>query len=99
MKLIQYTGPFKAGETINVPAKTDCTYTHIGIQVPYTERMINLMNKKIPLDLQINGIDYRINDTGILEFTDTSILSFTIKFLRDMPMETIVDITYLITDI
>lgn len=99
MKLIQYTGPFRAGETINVPAEIDCTYTHIGIQIPHREPMINLMNKSIPLDLQINGMGYRINDTGILEFTETSALSFTIKFLKDMPMETTVDISYLITDI
>lgn len=34
MDLIQYKGPFKAGETIEVPAVTGYTYVHIGIQVP-----------------------------------------------------------------
>lgn len=99
MKLIQYTGPFVAGETINIPAEIDQTYTHIGIQVPHREPMINLMGKMIPLDLQINGKEYRINDTGILEFDDTSELSFTIKFLRDMPMETTIEVSYFVKDI
>lgn len=99
MKLIQYTGPFSAGQIIKVPAETDQTYTHIGIQIPNREPMINLMNKAIPLDVLINDIQYRINDTGILEFDETSELSFTIKFLQDMPTETIVDISYLIKDV
>lgn len=34
MKLLQLTGPFSAGQTINIPAQQNCTYVHIGIQIP-----------------------------------------------------------------
>lgn len=99
MKLIQYTGPFSAGEVIKAPAETDRIYTHIGIQIPNRESMINLVNSAIPLDIVINEVQYRINDTGILEFDEMSEISCTIQFLQDMPMETIIDISYKMSDI
>lgn len=99
MKLLQYIGPFKSGDIITVPAMTDCTYTHIGIQIPNREYIQNITNKKTSADIIANDKEYRINDKGILEFDETAELTWNIKFLKDMPFEAIIDIAYDIKDI
>lgn len=101
MKIFQYRGPFTTNEEddIYIAPQTDTTYVHIGIQVPYRERMINLMNQGIPIDVEINSKEYRINDTGMLEFENSEELSLNIHFLQDLPEESILDIMYDVEDL
>ena len=101
MKILQYRGPFTTSkeDDIYVAPIMDTTYVHIGIQIPYREPMINLMNQGIPVDIRFNGQDYRINDTGILEFENTEELELNIHFLQDLPEESILDIVYDVKDL
>lgn len=94
MKLIQYTGPFSAGQTITIPAQIDYTYVHIGIQVPKRQPIHLITDVALPIDLTFNDVGYRINDTGILEFDETTESEINIKIERDLPWESIIDIAY-----
>ena len=94
MKLIQYTGPFSAGQTITIPAQLDYTYVHIGFQVPKRLPIELIDNTALPIDFTFNGVGYRVNNTGILEFDETTESSIEIKIERDLPWESIIDIAY-----
>ena len=98
MKLVQYSGPFNANETITIPAEYGTTYVHIGVQVPYRYPIAHT-DERLSADLEIgsSSADYksfRINDRGILEFEDITNASMHVKFLKNLPMESIVDIAY-----
>lgn len=88
MKLKQYTGPFINNQTIS--AATDgvsYTFVQIGIQVPQVEFYV-------PLFL-INNVPYEISSgNDIIEFTNFKESSLDIRFLRDLPSETIIDIGF-----
>lgn len=94
MKLIQYTGPFSAGQTIIIPAQTDYAYVHIGIQIPKRQPIALITETALPVDITFNGVGYRVNDTGILEFDETTETTIDIKIERDLPWESIIDIAY-----
>lgn len=94
MKLIQYTGPFTAGQTITIPAQIDYSYVHIGIQIPKRQPIALITNAALPIDLTFNGVGYRVNETGILEFDETTENAIDIKIERDLPWESIIDIAY-----
>lgn len=94
MKLIQYTGPFSAGQTITIPAQLDYTYVHIGFQVPQRQPIELIDSMALPIDFTFNGVGYRVNNTGILEFDETTESSIEIKIERDLPWESIIDIAY-----
>lgn len=94
MKLIQYTGPFSAGQTISIPAQQDYSYVHIGIQIPKRQPIALITESAVPIDITFNGVGYRVNDTGILEFDETAETSIEIKIERDLPWESIIDIGY-----
>ena len=94
MKLIQYTGPFSAGQTITIPAQADYSYVHIGIQIPKRQPTALITETALPVDITFNGIGYRVNDTGILEFDETTETTIDIKIERDLPWESIIDIAY-----
>ena len=99
MKLVQYTGPFTAGQTITIPAQIDYTYVHIGIQVPKRQPIELINTVALPIDLTLNGVGYRVGNTGILEFDETTESSIELKIERDLPLESIIDITYNVTTI
>lgn len=101
MKIFQYRGPFTSNHSddIYIAPQVDTTYVHIGIQIPYREPMINLMNQGIPIDIEINNRQYRINDTDVLEFEDTEELSLNIHFLQNLPEESVLDIMYDVKDL
>lgn len=42
--------------------------------------------------VSINGINYSLNQNGILEFDDLGEIGWEIKFLTNLPPETIIDI-------
>ena len=94
MKLIQYTGPFSAGQTITIPAQIDYSYVHIGIQIPKRQSIALITETALPIDITFNGIGYRVNDTGILEFDETTETTIDIKIERDLPWESTIDIAY-----
>lgn len=99
MKIVQYNGPFKAGDTITIPAEYDCSYIHIGIQIPKRQPIAYTKETAATPDLEIGEMDggsvsYRVNETGILEFDDLAQNSWRIRFLKDVPKETIIDIMY-----
>lgn len=93
MKVKQLTGPFYAGQVITIPAQTDYTYVHIGIQIP-KKQPIEYIKEAIKPDLTINGISYWVNAHHILEFDGLSELAWNIEFHKNLPMETIIDIIY-----
>lgn len=94
MKLIQYTGPFSAGQTITIPAQIDYSYVHIGIQIPKRQPIHLITETALPIDLTFNDVGYRINESGILEFDKTTETAINIKIERDLPWESIIDIAY-----
>lgn len=46
------------------------------------------------VDIDINGTEYRLSVSDILEFDDISVSSWEITVLRDLPWGTIIDIVY-----
>ena len=94
MKLIQYTGPFSAGQTITIPAQTDYSYVHIGIQIPKRQPIALITETALPIHITFNGVGYRVNETGILEFDETTETTIDIKIERDLPWESTIDIAY-----
>ncbi len=46
------------------------------------------------VDIDINGTEYRLSASDILEFDDINISSWEITVLRDLPWGTIIDIVY-----
>lgn len=101
MKLLQITGPFEPGTIINLPAQTDYSYVHIGIQIPQRSPMSDWaqdtsgINGKYPIpDIDINGIKYVVNQNNILEFDGLAELTWNITALKKLPAETIIDIAY-----
>jgi len=94
LKLIQYTGPFSAGQTITIPAQIDYSYVHIGIQIPKRQPIALITETALPIDITFNGVGYRVNETGILEFDETTETTIDIKIERDLPWESTIDIAY-----
>lgn len=93
------------GQTISIPAQYDYTYVHIGIQIPFCQPITYITSGETSPDLVIGRsdnterIEYRVNETGILEFDDLAENSWRIQFLKNIPMEGIIDIVYDETDI
>lgn len=94
MKLIQYTGPFSAGQTITIPAQIDYSYIHIGFQIPKRQPIELIDSVALPIDFTLNDVGYRVNNTGILEFDETAESAIEIRIERDLPWESIIDIAY-----
>lgn len=100
LKIIQYRGPFTRGDFIEIRAEYDTQYVHIGIQIPYRQPIAYLPENTGPdADLEMGEYDsgriaYRVNERGILEFDEIVQNSWMIRFLKDMPVETIIDIMY-----
>lgn len=103
MRLEQIKGPFAANSTVTF-RDNDANYVHIGIQVPYG-KIIGWWSDEgqeyrsfegVPTpEIEVNGDGYFINKTGILEFDGQLDDGYvTVKFRKDFPMETIVDIVY-----
>lgn len=98
MKLEQKKGPFSAGSSFRVGATDARQYVHIGIQITKRQPIRYITDSVVPADIRITTnegeSEYRINDTGILEFDGNVGNTVTVTFLRDLPMETIIDIVY-----
>lgn len=94
MKLVQYTGPFSAGQTITIPAQINYTYVHIGFQIPERQPIQLVTETALPIDFTLNDVGYRVNESGILEFDETTETAINIKIERDLPWESVIDIAY-----
>lgn len=92
MQLIQYIGPFAAGKTFSLPAQMGYRYTHIGLQVPYRQPISLINSAALPIDISINGVQYRVNDKDILEFDGMRETSLEIEIEDDLPWGSIIDI-------
>ena len=92
--LLQYRGPFAEGQTISVPPRVDCEYIRIGIQIIKREPMYFNYENNVKPDININGIDYVVPLTEMLVFDGLAELEWNIRFLKDLPAETIIDIVY-----
>lgn len=108
MDVIQYVGPFRRGQTLNVPAAIGKKYVHIGIQIPKMapigiaatvvsdDGTITKTGKwresKASVQLSLNGTQIQMNRRGILEFDLLSEIEWKIQFQQDLPHETIIDI-------
>lgn len=99
MKLLQYIGPFAAGDMIEIPARQGYKYVHIGFQVP-KRQPIAYTTAKLAADIEINNdMRYRINDNDLLEFDDLAETKWRIRFLDNLPWGSIIDIVYTIDKI
>ena len=115
MKLMQFTGPWKAGQIVGVisednitaPSRYDREYVHIGIQVPDSPHIAYIpIEARLPV-LKIEALngetetssEYFINYADSLEFTDLADKSYRITALQNLPAETIIDIAYDTLDI
>lgn len=101
LKIVQYRGPFTTSDRITIDPEYDRTWVHIGIQIPERQPIAYTYYTQAPPqpDLSIGELDggtisYRVNDTGILEFEEIAQNSWQIRFNRDLPVETIIDIQY-----
>ena len=45
-------------------------------------------------DIELNGVGYRINDKGILEFDELAETGIEISIKKNLPWESIIDIMY-----
>lgn len=101
MKLLQFHGPFTTGTPITVPANYDYEYVHIGIQIPDRQPIAAdcLIGNNSTPDVEIGStandrMQYKINESNILEFDGLAQVSWYIRFLKNVPKETIIDIAY-----
>lgn len=99
MKILQYKGPFTTSDVIKIEPVYDRTYVHIGIQIPERQPIAYLKESALYPDIKIGEdqnsyIQYRVNETGILEFDETIFNSIVIGFSRNLPTETIIDVAY-----
>lgn len=97
MKLLQYKGPFTAGETIEIPSKSGFRYVQIGIQVPKRQPIQYEVDKQAEADIRINGTVFKVNEKCVLEFDELSERTLTIRAEQALPWETIIDIGYDVT--
>lgn len=97
-RLLQFTGPFEQGQSISVPARFGYEYVHIGIQTVKREPMYFNSEQNVKPDIQINDIAYVIPRTETLQFTGLAELEWNIVFLKNLPPETTIDISYDVSD-
>lgn len=98
MELVQYKGPFSSGDEIKTDVRYDYAVVHIGIQIPQRQPISTWKSAEYAPDLTINGHQYAVNANGVLEFDGISAISFSVKFNKDLPPETIMDVIYKSTE-
>ena len=98
MRLEQKKGPFSKGSSFQVGKVLTNEYVHIGIQIPKVQPIEFINNESVTPDIKIQSNNreesFRINKKGILEFDGKLGNSLTITFLKDFPMETVIDLVY-----
>lgn len=94
MEVKQFKGPFYTGGTITSEARYDYEIVHMGIQIPRRQPISSYTKYAYPPDLEINGMGFAVNENGILEFDGMAEVEFTVKFLKNLPPETLIDIVY-----
>lgn len=108
MRLRQYRGPFAKGDSVSTIGTYDGEWVHIGIQVPKRQPIANsnrhvndddddkafVRSGAATPDIEINDQRFYVNEFGIIEFTGIAGASYTITFLKDMPVGTIIDLLF-----
>ena len=98
MKMEQKKGPFSKGSKFRFGGVDARNYTHLGIQMHHRKPIIIEKQFSMSPDVRVKTSegesDYSINTKGTLEFDGNMGNSITITFLKDMPMETVIDAIY-----
>lgn len=89
MKSMQLRGPFTKGRKFSVVPE-EGSIVHIGIECG---RVLPLAISDEPV-INIEGVDFRINETCMLEWGDFSDDSITITPLIDLDEYTLIDVAY-----
>lgn len=99
MKAIQYTGPFKQGQILNVQVE-DYNYSFVKISIETSSMLpINAFNEPIQpticfIEPDGTATDFRINENNILEWDRCKYGQFQIVFLEDLDAFTFVNLTF-----
>jgi hypothetical protein len=64
----------------------------IGFQIPHRDPIRFASGEGDGPDLSVNGQQFKVQDGGILEFSDLGETYLDIKFLKDLPEETVIDV-------
>ena len=103
MKMTQIVGPIKKGTVTTISPRDNCTFVHIGLHIPKQWPMKDLKKKDSSPLIQVLGAsskrktdehEYLLNEHNVLEFDGVEEEEFTIKALRDLPPETVIDVVY-----
>lgn len=99
MRAIQYAGPFRQGETIELKVE-DFKYSFVKISVETSYMSpLNSIEGIIPPTFQFveptgDTIDFRINENNILEWDKCKYGQFKIMFLEPMDAFTFINLTF-----
>lgn len=105
MKMTQIVGPIKKNDVIRLlPPDNNCTFVHIGLHIPKQWPVKDLKKKEdrspwikvlgASSKLETDEHEYLLNEHNVLEFDGVEEEEFTIKALRDLPPETVIDVVY-----
>lgn len=98
MRLVEKKGPFSAGCSFRVGGASANQFVHVGIQIPNKQPISYAASDDIMPDVQLttsNGIsDFYVNEHGILEFDCNVGTAVTVRILKNLPPETILDFVY-----
>lgn len=104
MKMTQIVGPIKEGTVTTISPRDDnCTFVHIGLHIPKQWPVKDLKKDHSSPWIQVLGAspkrktdehEYLLNEHNVLEFDGVEEEEFTIKALRDLPPETVIDVVY-----
>ena len=104
MKMTQIVGPIKEGTVTTISLRdNNCTFVHIGLNIPKQWPVKDLKEEDSSPWIQVLGASskretdehkYLLNEHNVLEFDGVEEEEFTIKALRDLPPETVIDVVY-----
>lgn len=104
MKMRQIVGPIKEGTVTTISLRdNNCTFVHIGLHIPKQWPVKDLKKKDSSPWIQVlcaspkrktDEHEYLLNEHNVLEFDGVEEEEFTIKALRDLPPETVIDVVY-----
>jgi len=95
MVFIQRRGPFNGSLTFAPETPIALNYLQIGIEHPQTIPISEFEEDSYPFIFSINnGERYLITERDVLEFSDLSLSTFTIVFLKPENPYLIVNVAY-----
>lgn len=94
--MAQLTGPLKKNTTYACPVPAGrYAYIHFGIETPQVPPMSEVdLEDMTSFILTLDGKEFKINASDILEFADLSVTSLTITPQQDVDRYTIIQVAY-----